>query len=131
MGVDDIDVQYCPTEQMLADFFTKLLQGNLFRKLRDVILGRKHIDTLRQTPLPLSPPKERVGERPLSTKKDLNLGGTNARSKDRKQRLPTIGEQMATKATYADKARQHSPREESNLLSTSGEWRLVCRKARE
>jgi len=34
---------------MLADFFTKPLQGNLFRKFRDVILGYKHVDTLKMT----------------------------------------------------------------------------------
>ena len=31
---------------MIADFFTKLLQGNLFRKLRDVVMGYKHISSL-------------------------------------------------------------------------------------
>jgi hypothetical protein len=34
-----IDVEYCPTEQMLADIFTKPLQGNAFRKFRDAILN--------------------------------------------------------------------------------------------
>ncbi|KAG7339953.1 reverse transcriptase RNA-dependent DNA polymerase [Nitzschia inconspicua] len=36
-------VQYCPTEQMIADFFTKPLQGSLFRWMRDKILGKHHI----------------------------------------------------------------------------------------
>ena len=31
---------------MIADFFTKPLQGNLFRNFRDVILGYVHIQTL-------------------------------------------------------------------------------------
>ena len=31
---------------MIADFFTKPLQGNLYRKFRDVILGYVHIRTL-------------------------------------------------------------------------------------
>jgi hypothetical protein len=31
---------------MLADYFTKPLEGALFRKLRDVILGYKHVDSL-------------------------------------------------------------------------------------
>jgi hypothetical protein len=31
---------------MLADFFTKPLQGALFRKFRDVILGYAHINSL-------------------------------------------------------------------------------------
>ena len=44
---EGIKVEYCPTEQMIADFFTKPLQGNLFRRLRDVILGYVHIDELK------------------------------------------------------------------------------------
>ena len=43
---EQIKVEYCPTEKMLADFFTKPLQGNLFRKFRDVVLGYKHISSL-------------------------------------------------------------------------------------
>ena len=31
---------------MIADFFTKPLQGKLFRKFRDIILGYKHIRDL-------------------------------------------------------------------------------------
>jgi KUP system potassium uptake protein len=34
-----IDIEYCPTEHMLADIFTKPLQGNAFRKFRDAILN--------------------------------------------------------------------------------------------
>ena len=30
---------YCPTESMIADYFTKPLQGALFFKLRDAIMG--------------------------------------------------------------------------------------------
>ena len=32
-------VTHCPTEQMIADYFTKPLQGNLFTTLRDTIMG--------------------------------------------------------------------------------------------
>ena len=38
-----VDIQYCPTEAMIADFFTKPLQGQLFKKLRDVIIGKMSI----------------------------------------------------------------------------------------
>ena len=31
---------------MITDFFTKPLQGNLFRKFRDVAMGYKHISLL-------------------------------------------------------------------------------------
>ena len=33
-----LTLKYCPTELMLADFFTKHLQGSLFKLFRDVIL---------------------------------------------------------------------------------------------
>jgi hypothetical protein len=35
----EIEIQYCPTEEMLADFFTKPLQGSLFLKFRNRILN--------------------------------------------------------------------------------------------
>jgi hypothetical protein len=42
----DITLLHCPTEQMIADFFTKPLQGHLFRKFRDIIMGITHYSTL-------------------------------------------------------------------------------------
>jgi hypothetical protein len=56
-----IKIRHCPTLQMLADFFTKPLQGALFRKFRDVILGYKHVDDLTLAPMPDL--EERVGIR--------------------------------------------------------------------
>ena len=41
-----ITIRHCPTLVMLADFLTKPLQGALFRKFRDVLLGRAHVDSL-------------------------------------------------------------------------------------
>ena len=38
----EIDIEYMPTGKMIADYFTKPLQGNLFRKMIDQIQG---IDT--------------------------------------------------------------------------------------
>ena len=35
----EVDITYCPTGQMLADFFTKPLQGSLFKKFKSVIMG--------------------------------------------------------------------------------------------
>ena len=35
----ELQVEYCPTEDMVADLFTKPLQGALFRRLRDIILN--------------------------------------------------------------------------------------------
>ena len=43
---------------MLANFYTKPLQGALFRKFRDVIMGLLHIDTLKMPTTPTN--QERV-----------------------------------------------------------------------
>jgi hypothetical protein len=40
----EIRVQHCPTKEMIADYFTKPVQGGLFRKFRDMILGIKQSD---------------------------------------------------------------------------------------
>ena len=39
IGSGEIKVEYCPTAEMLADYFTKPLQGVLFRKFRDEIMN--------------------------------------------------------------------------------------------
>ena len=36
---NEVEIHYCPTKEMLSDFFTKPLQGALFKKFRDNILG--------------------------------------------------------------------------------------------
>ena len=35
----DVSVDWCPTEDMMGDFFTKPNQGALFRRFRDMIMG--------------------------------------------------------------------------------------------
>ncbi len=35
----EIDIKYCPTDELIADFFTKPLQGKKFIKFRDALMG--------------------------------------------------------------------------------------------
>ncbi len=42
----NIKVVYCPTERMLADFFTKPLQGGLFKKFRNAVMGYDVTDVI-------------------------------------------------------------------------------------
>ena len=42
----EIEIACYPTETMLEDFFTKPLQGSLFKKFRSVILGHVPITNL-------------------------------------------------------------------------------------
>ena len=43
----ELKVEFCPSTIMLADFFTKHLQGHLFKKFRDVIMGYAPISSLK------------------------------------------------------------------------------------
>ena len=42
----EIQLEYCTTEKMIADFLTKPLQGKLFQKFREVIMGWKPVSDL-------------------------------------------------------------------------------------
>ncbi|KAI2499682.1 Reverse transcriptase (RNA-dependent DNA polymerase) [Fragilaria crotonensis] len=58
---ENIQIRHCPTEHMLADFFTKPLQGNMFRRFRAVVLGHNHTDTLASIATTTDQSEERVG----------------------------------------------------------------------
>ena len=60
----EFDVTYCPTELMIADFFTKPIQGNLYRKLSAVVMGEVDMDTFMESYIPTT--KERVGDNAIS-----------------------------------------------------------------
>ena len=40
----EVPVEWCPTKQMVADFMTKPLQGTIFKKFRDLIMGSLSMD---------------------------------------------------------------------------------------
>ena len=42
----EVKVEYCPSRLMLADFFTKPLQGVLFEKFRSVIMGYEPMSSI-------------------------------------------------------------------------------------
>ena len=46
VDIEEVRVEYYPTLQMLADFFTKPLQGHLFQKFRDLIMGYKYVSSI-------------------------------------------------------------------------------------
>jgi hypothetical protein len=56
-----LEIVYCPTGQMLVDYFIKPLQGKLFHLFCAVIMGWAHIDTIKDAlNAPSSVPTERV-----------------------------------------------------------------------
>jgi Reverse transcriptase (RNA-dependent DNA polymerase) len=108
----DISVRHCPTLQMLADFFTKPLQGNLFRKFRDVILGINHIDTLSSTPR--SQPEERVEIRPGKRDADSASNATDSmkRSDSGMKKVDT-----STTVSWVDIVKRTPATERSNVVA--------------
>jgi hypothetical protein len=53
---DGTKMQHSPTEEKLVASITNPLQGSLFWYFRDVLLGYKHINTLKPLHKPISSP---------------------------------------------------------------------------
>ena len=45
MDRGELRIFHCTTDKMVADYFTKPLQGVKFREFRDMILGMKKVGT--------------------------------------------------------------------------------------
>ena len=88
----EINLIHCPTAIMIADYFTKPLQGALFVKFRDIIMGITHFSTLDEpTPVVL----RSVLESPDSKSKNPDLRMTStpdpATTSDVAAELPLTG----------------------------------------
>ena len=53
----EISIEYRPTTKMIADFFTKYLQGNLFQFFWDILMGYVSIEEIIKDDIEM---KERV-----------------------------------------------------------------------
>ena len=38
----ELEIRYCPTDEMVADYFTKALQGNKMWGCRQIIMNYEH-----------------------------------------------------------------------------------------
>ncbi len=43
VNMKEVEIEWCPTKEMVADFMTKPLQGSHFRRLRNLIMGMASI----------------------------------------------------------------------------------------
>ena len=91
----EIEVQFCPTLLMVADYFTKPLQGRPFKLFRDLIMGYAPISTILEA-IALSA-KERV---------------------EKKKLLVTESSIMSNDRTYADVVKE-GKREDNNTCSNN------------
>jgi hypothetical protein len=109
---EGITIQHCLTLKMLADFFTKPLQGALFRKFCNVILGYEHVDTL--TELIDTAAQERVGEQPA----DDNLTASENKEDPGQQKQLLWADVVAGKVTHHHK-KTNKPSQEITFLKQS------------
>jgi len=101
----DINVRHCPTLEILADFFTKPLSGNLFRKFRDVILGYKPVSSLRET-MPhdveehvgISERLQDISER-LQDRHNVSQGVVSKIKSNISTNVPIVSEKCSTNST--------------------------------
>ena len=78
----EVRVAYCPTELMLADYFTKPLQGSLFNKFRSVIMGYENISSI--FPPDISESEERVGINKFNPADSENVSKNAFKGKSKK-----------------------------------------------
>ena len=94
---EELDIKHCRSERMVSDFYTKPLQGKLFRDMRDFIMGA--------APLPV---EERVGKQsPVKQNEEtINKKKKNDLEEDQVLksilRKPTDNAAARKKVTYAD-----------------------------
>jgi hypothetical protein len=121
---ENIRIRHCPTLQMLADFFTKPLQGNLFKRFRGVVLGHDHIDTLALVASDTGPTEERVGGMRSSP---VITGTSDSTNED-----STIGDRHVTRGTadatsaYADDANAYAAWSDEDTQGVRGTRTEIC-----
>ena len=87
---EGIELIHCPTERMIADYYTKPLQGSLFKKMRDILMG-----------LAPFPEEERVGvQKKVRSEAKSSGNGDGPVSRN----LSTMGKNK-NGVTYADVVR--------------------------
>jgi hypothetical protein len=121
LGLENMTVVYCPTEQMLADFFTKPLRGSLYRRLKAVVMGHKHIDTLKEFP-PVAP-QERVEVSMNTENCESATNGQNVNGQ-RTDALVPAPTNAPVKGSYAEVAKRRVS------FKTRGQVRLESERRR-
>jgi hypothetical protein len=104
----NITVRHCPTLEMLADFFTKPLQGELFKRFKAVLLGHAHVNTLAVKPMVSA--KERVGKGRSNPKGITATGVVDTGTANNSTVPKNVTGKENTNVTWADVVRTKAPK---------------------
>ena len=105
----NIKIVHCPTKQMIADFFTKPLQGASFHLFRNVIIGWAHISIVYSAYVVT---KERVG----NNKNEANGNKVNKTEEN----LVTTMQAVSKKKSYAEAVKMQNERVKEQRDSAYG-----------
>ena len=120
----EMQIRHCPTTMMIADNFTKPLQGKLFHTLRNIIMGNESIFDMIDQYFPIKEHVENCGKQEKEKKEKnstskhqhrLKANGTaeenrfGTESCDRKNTDPSNKGNGIN--TWADVVRKHTPQE--------------------
>ncbi len=78
VNIKEVSLHWCPTKEMVADFWTKPLQGSHFRKLRDYIMGK--VRCVKPKADGVSMDKTKTTKKKVARKKS-KVGGIKGRTK--------------------------------------------------
>ncbi len=78
VNMKEVSLHWCPTKEMVADFWTKPLQGSHFRKLRDYSMGR--VRCVKPKADGVSVVKTKTAKKKVARKKS-KVGGIKGRTK--------------------------------------------------
>ena len=106
----EIQIEHCPTGIMIADYFTKALQGVSFRKLRDMIMGNTEIPLPSDVTVNEKDPSFRIPERKTVQESRSVLKGesTICGSPRDITVMPAVGEQTLKSVTSVPDLIKHA-----------------------
>jgi hypothetical protein len=130
---DNITITHCPTDQMLADFFTKPLQGALFQRFKAILMGTAHINTLYNIPPTLSTTfEERVEENTNLNEPNVVERVEGISTGTRRQNIDTGGRDTNIRTSITtNTTTQKTTTVQKILENDRNSWQLVTKRKKQ
>jgi hypothetical protein len=132
---EGITMRHCPTEIIIADLYTKPLQGMLFKRFRDVILGYKHISYLTEiyTRVFSNNKSKVVQEATTLVSSDTKINGKyeSVSSNDKNKGRANDERKCVENENFGTEENEENEVPDSGMSSTqehTPEWSLVVKK---